>query len=105
MLTVERHFIGVLGVLLRDLDDFEESLRRVRDEEADFYVTFHHKGVIEGREEFLRLVDSFAAVTDAPARSLTIAPSFALDSAGELRRMWRRPTHARELRWIHSARS
>jgi hypothetical protein len=34
----------------------------VRDEEADFYVTFHHKGVIEGRDEFLRLLDSFAAV-------------------------------------------
>ena len=47
-----------------DLDDFEESLRRVRDEEADFYVTFHHKGVIEGRETFVGMVDSFAAVID-----------------------------------------
>ena len=45
-----------------DLDDFEESLRRVRDEEADFYVTFHHKGVIEGRETFVGMVDAFAAV-------------------------------------------
>jgi glyoxylase-like metal-dependent hydrolase (beta-lactamase superfamily II) len=45
-----------------DLDDFEESLRRVRDEQADYYVTFHHKGVIEGREVFVGMVDSFAAV-------------------------------------------
>ena len=47
-----------------DLDDFEESLRRVRDEEATWYVTFHHKGVIEGRERFLELIDSFHSVID-----------------------------------------
>lgn len=50
------------GDVWSDLDDFEESLRRVRDEEADFYVTFHHKGVIEGRETFLQMLDSFHAV-------------------------------------------
>jgi glyoxylase-like metal-dependent hydrolase (beta-lactamase superfamily II) len=47
-----------------DLDDFEASLRRVRDEDADVYVTFHHKGVIEGRARFIELVDAFAAVID-----------------------------------------
>ncbi len=47
-----------------DLDDFEESLRRVRDEEARWYVTFHHKGVIEGREIFRGMVDEFASVID-----------------------------------------
>jgi glyoxylase-like metal-dependent hydrolase (beta-lactamase superfamily II) len=47
-----------------DLDDFSESLRRVRHEEADWYVTFHHKGVIEGRDTFVRMVDEFAAVID-----------------------------------------
>jgi len=45
-----------------DLEDFEESLRRVRSEDADWYVTFHHKGVIEGRETFRRMVDDFTAV-------------------------------------------
>ena len=50
------------GDVWSDLDDFEESLRRVRDEEAQFYVTFHHKGVIEGRETFIGLVDDFASV-------------------------------------------
>ena len=47
-----------------DLDDFEASLERVRDEQAAFYVTFHHKGVIEGREQFVELVDAFTAVID-----------------------------------------
>lgn len=46
------------------LEGFDESLRRVRDEEADWYVTFHHKGVIEGRERFVEMVDAFAAVID-----------------------------------------
>lgn len=47
-----------------DLEDFEASLRRVREEEADHYVTFHHKGVIHGRERFLELIDAFTAVID-----------------------------------------
>ena len=47
-----------------DLEDFDESLRRVRDEEAAWYVTSHHKGVIEGRETFVEMVDAFRAVID-----------------------------------------
>lgn len=50
------------GDVWSDLDDFEASLERVRDEEAEHYVTFHHKGVIEGREHFVRLLDEFHAV-------------------------------------------
>jgi glyoxylase-like metal-dependent hydrolase (beta-lactamase superfamily II) len=50
------------GDMWSDLDDFEESLVKVRDEEADYYVTFHHKGIIEGREQFLEMLDAFAAV-------------------------------------------
>jgi len=44
------------------LEDFEDSLTKVRAEEADWYVTFHHKGVIEGREQFVQMVDEFTAV-------------------------------------------
>ncbi len=47
-----------------DLDDFEESLRRVRDEDARYYVTFHQKGVVEGRALFIELLDRFHAVID-----------------------------------------
>ncbi|MFK8023206.1 MAG: MBL fold metallo-hydrolase [Ilumatobacter sp.] len=50
------------GDVWSDLDDFEDSLVKVRDEEADFYVTFHHKGIIEGRDAFLELLDAFHAV-------------------------------------------
>ncbi len=50
------------GDVWSDLEQFEESLARVRDEEAAYYVTFHHKGIIEGRERFVQMVDDFAAV-------------------------------------------
>ena len=50
------------GDVWSDLEDFEASLAKVRDEVADFYVTFHHKGVIEGRETFVELIDAFTAV-------------------------------------------
>jgi glyoxylase-like metal-dependent hydrolase (beta-lactamase superfamily II) len=52
------------GDVWSDLDDFEASLAKVRDEKADYYVTFHHKGIIEGRAEFLALLDSFGEVID-----------------------------------------
>lgn len=45
-----------------DLEQFEESLVAVRDEHADHYVTFHHKGVIEGRDRFLEMLDAFHEV-------------------------------------------
>jgi glyoxylase-like metal-dependent hydrolase (beta-lactamase superfamily II) len=50
------------GDVWSDLEQFEESLVQVRDEHADHYVTFHHKGVIEGRERFLELLDAFHEV-------------------------------------------
>jgi glyoxylase-like metal-dependent hydrolase (beta-lactamase superfamily II) len=52
------------GDVWSDLEDFEASLRRVRDEEADYYVTFHHKGVIEGRASFVEKIDAFSAVIE-----------------------------------------
>ncbi|MGB1506474.1 MAG: MBL fold metallo-hydrolase [Acidimicrobiales bacterium] len=47
------------GDVFSDLDDFEHSIETVRGEEADFYVTFHHKGVVEGRETFVEMLDRF----------------------------------------------
>lgn len=44
------------------LDDFERTLQRVRGIEADHYVTFHHKGVVDGHRSFVQAVDSYAAV-------------------------------------------
>jgi glyoxylase-like metal-dependent hydrolase (beta-lactamase superfamily II) len=45
-----------------DLEQFDESLRRAREIEAEWYVTFHHKGIIEGRARFLEMIDGFHAV-------------------------------------------
>ena len=50
------------GDVWSDLEDFEASLVQVRDEVAEHYVTFHHKGVIEGRQQFLGMLDAFAEV-------------------------------------------
>lgn len=58
------------GDMWSDLDDFDASLRQIREEDARWYVTFHHKGVIEGRDEFLRLVDGFHAVIDRRHRAM-----------------------------------
>lgn len=45
-----------------DLDQFDASLTKAREVEADWYVTYHHKGIIEGRQRFLEMIDSFHAV-------------------------------------------
>lgn len=44
------------------LDEFERTLRMVRELRADHYVTFHHKGVIDGHDAFAAAVDTYAAV-------------------------------------------
>ena len=44
-----------------ELEDFERSLARVREVEADWYATFHHIGVLTGRAAFLERLDRFAA--------------------------------------------
>ena len=50
------------GDAVSSLDDFESTLHTVRDIVADHYVTFHHKGVIDGHESFAAQIDAYAAV-------------------------------------------
>ena len=45
-----------------DLEDFEAALNRCREIDARWYATFHHKGVVEGRAEFMLALDAFQAV-------------------------------------------
>lgn len=45
-----------------DLVDFERSLARVGAIEADWYATFHHIGVVAGRDAFLERLDRYAGV-------------------------------------------
>jgi hydroxyacylglutathione hydrolase len=47
-----------------DLEDFERSLERVQEIEARWYVTFHHKGIVEGQQEFRKQVQTFRSVID-----------------------------------------
>lgn len=47
-----------------NLTDFESSMKRLEDVEAHWWLTFHHKGLIEGRETFLAMLSSFAAMID-----------------------------------------
>ncbi len=43
------------------LDEFEATLQMLPSLVADHYVTFHHKGVIDGHESFVEAVEAFAA--------------------------------------------
>jgi glyoxylase-like metal-dependent hydrolase (beta-lactamase superfamily II) len=58
------------GDAVSSLDDFETTLAMVRDLHADHYVTFHHKGVIDGHDAFVELVDMYSAVFTRRERSL-----------------------------------
>jgi glyoxylase-like metal-dependent hydrolase (beta-lactamase superfamily II) len=44
------------------LEDFERTLAMVRAIEARWYATFHHIGVLEGRDAFRERLDRFAGV-------------------------------------------
>lgn len=52
------------------LDDFERTLANVRTIEARWYATFHHVGVVEGRDAFVERLDRFAAVIGTRERRL-----------------------------------
>lgn len=47
-----------------NLQDFESSMKRLETVEAHWWLTFHHKGLIEGRETFLQMLEKFAAMID-----------------------------------------
>ena len=47
-----------------DLEDFEASIERLRHIDVSWWLTFHHKGLIESRAHFLEMLESFAAVID-----------------------------------------
>jgi glyoxylase-like metal-dependent hydrolase (beta-lactamase superfamily II) len=52
------------------LFDFERTLAEVRRIDARHYATFHHIGVIEGREAFRERLDRFTAMIGARERRL-----------------------------------
>jgi glyoxylase-like metal-dependent hydrolase (beta-lactamase superfamily II) len=52
------------GDAASDIEQFEDTLRRVAAIDAAHYVTFHHKGVIDGHETFAAAMAAYAAVID-----------------------------------------
>ena len=46
------------------LSDFEASIARCREIEAEWYVTFHHKGTYTDRQDFITALDAFGAAID-----------------------------------------
>ena len=47
-----------------DLEDFERSIESLRYVDADWWLTFHHKGLIESRARFLEMLETFSAMID-----------------------------------------
>lgn len=45
-----------------DLESFEASIEKLRHVQANWWLTFHHKGLIEGRDNFLKMLDNFSAM-------------------------------------------
>ena len=52
------------------LDAFERTLREVRGLVADHYVTFHHKGVVDGHGAFAAAVEGYVDVIGRRERAL-----------------------------------
>lgn len=52
------------------LADFEHTLQAVRRIDARWYATFHHIGVLDGRDAFLERLDRFAAVIQTRTQRL-----------------------------------
>ena len=87
---------------ISSLDEMVASMEKLRTIEAAWYVTFHHKGVIEGHTAFVEALDRFGAVVDN--RDVAIVEYLAEPrSVGEMvaHRFLYRP-HV-ELAWVDTA--
>ena len=52
------------------LVDFEDSIEKLRHVDAGWWLTFHHKGLIESRGQFLVMLDAFASMIDTREENL-----------------------------------
>ncbi len=52
------------------LIDFENSLETLKGIDANWWLTFHHKGLIEGRAEFLSMLENYKGMIDQRERKL-----------------------------------
>lgn len=42
-----------------NLEDFEASIGKLKSIEVEYWLTFHHKGLVESRNQFLTMLDAF----------------------------------------------
>ena len=73
------------------LDDFVTTLERVRRIDARHYATFHHIGVLDGREAFLERLDRFEGKIEEREQRLLeyLAEARSLDEIAEHRFIYR----------------
>ncbi|MBT4159706.1 MAG: MBL fold metallo-hydrolase [Gammaproteobacteria bacterium] len=53
-----------------DLTEFEESVKKLPNIDAEWWLTFHHKGLIESRDRFLTMLGDYMAVIGAREQRL-----------------------------------
>ena len=58
------------GDATSSLDDFERSLVIARGIDAAWYSTFHHKGVVNGRDAYVEAIDAYASVITRRERAM-----------------------------------
>jgi glyoxylase-like metal-dependent hydrolase (beta-lactamase superfamily II) len=44
------------------LEDFERSMQKLKEIDVEYWLTFHHKGLIESREAFLTMLEAFESM-------------------------------------------
>ncbi|MFP6641659.1 MAG: MBL fold metallo-hydrolase [Myxococcota bacterium] len=74
-----------------DLEDFERSLELIRGLRCDWYATFHHIGVLEGREAFLKRLDIFEGAIERREKALLeyLVEPHSIDEVAEHRFVYR----------------
>jgi glyoxylase-like metal-dependent hydrolase (beta-lactamase superfamily II) len=74
-----------------DLEDFERTLERVAGIRARWYATFHHVGVLDGREAFLERLGRFGGQIERRERALLefLAEPHGLEEIAEHRFVYR----------------
>jgi glyoxylase-like metal-dependent hydrolase (beta-lactamase superfamily II) len=74
-----------------DLEDFERAMDKAAEIDARWYVTSHHKGVVEGKSEFVDALGSFRSVIMARDQRLLafLSEPRSLDEIVEYRIIYR----------------
>ena len=53
-----------------NLEDFEASIEKLKFIDVENWLTFHHKGLIESRDQFLHMLDAFSNMIDFREQNL-----------------------------------